>query len=394
MGIRNGRAAAGAGHLLDMIRNKRARTRSELVRASGMARATVENRLTGLLEAGYIVYGAGSPGSASVGRPAEVFEFNQRSGTVLAADLGLDHCRVAVTDLDAGILASAGGPVDMDAGPKQVMREVDRHFTAVLEQSGAAAGDVRAIAVAVPGLVETTTGRVNSPTMMGKWYEFDLNAFFAQRFAEVPVHLENGAHVMALGEQRKRWPDTADLLMVDAGMSVGSGLVLDGRLFRGSLGAAGDIGHLNRGGSRVCRCGSIGCLETEAAGWAIARDLRSMDREARTAADIVALTRRGDPDAVGLVRQAGRVIGSVVADLVGVLNPSVVAVGGALAEARETLLAGIREAVYAGSHPLATRDLRITHSLLGTDAALIGAATLASEQLLAPEAIDAQLSNR
>ncbi|WP_187645538.1 ROK family protein [Streptomyces sp. TRM49041] len=394
MGIRNGRAASGAGHLLDMIRNQRARTRSELVRASGMARATVENRLTGLLEAGYIVYGAGSPGAAPVGRPAEVFEFNHRSGIILAADLGLDHCRVAVTDLAAGILATTGGPVETESGPEEVLRQVGDHFTTALGQAGKGAAEVRAVALALPGPVETATGRINSPTMMSKWYEFDLRAFFAGRFSGIPVFVENDAHVMALGEQRKQWPDTADLLMVSAGMSISSGLVLGGQLFRGSLGAAGDIGHLNRGGGRVCRCGSVGCLETDAAGWAIARDLRSMDRDARTAADIVALTRAGDPDAVALVRQAGRAIGSVVADLVGVLNPSVVAVGGALAEARETLLAGIREAVYARSHPLATRDLQITHSLLGGDAGLVGAATLASEQLLAPEAIDAQLSSR
>ncbi|WP_164986271.1 ROK family protein [Streptomyces roseicoloratus] len=394
MGIRNSRAASGAGFLLDMIRNQRARTRSELVRASGMARATVENRLTGLLEAGYIVYGAGSPQAASVGRPAEVFEFNHRSGIILAAELGLDHCRVAVTDLAAGILATAGGPADMESGPEQVLRQVDEHLTTALEQAGKTVADVRAVALAVPGTVETATGRINSPTMMSKWYKFDLRAFFSGRFPGVPVHVENDAHVMALGEQRKQWAETADLLMVSAGMSIGSGLVLGGRLFRGSLGAAGDIGHLHRGGGRVCRCGGVGCLETDAAGWAIARDLRSMDREARTAADIVALTRAGDPDAVALVRQAGRAIGTVVADLVGVLNPSVVAVGGTLAEARETLLAGIREAVYARSHPLSTRDLRITHSLLGADAGLVGAATLASEQLLSPEAIDAQLGGR
>ncbi|WP_175411631.1 ROK family protein [Streptomyces sp. TRM64462] len=392
MGIRNGRAAAGAGHLLDMIRNQRARTRSELVRASGMARATVENRLTGLLEAGYIVYGAGSPQAPSVGRPAEVFEFNHQSGVILAAELGPEHCQVAVTDLAAGILAATGGPVDMESGPEQVLRQVGEHFTTALGLADKAVAEVRAVALAVPGTVETATSRINAPTMMSRWYEFDLRDFFADRFSGIPVFVENDAHVMALGEQRKQWPDTADLLMVNAGMSIGSGLVLGGRLFRGSLGAAGDIGHLNRGGGRVCRCGSVGCLETDAAGWAIARDLRSMDRGARTAADIVALTRAGDADAVALVRQAGRAIGAVVADLVGVLNPSVVTVGGALVEARDTLLAGIREAVYARSHPLSTRDLRISHSLLGADAGLVGAATLASEQLLAPEAIDAQLS--
>ncbi|MFF7731319.1 ROK family protein [Streptomyces sp. NPDC007984] len=394
MGIRKGRAVSGAGQLLDMIRNQRARTRSELVRASGMARATVENRLTGLLEAGYIVYGAGSPGAASVGRPAEVFEFNHKSGTILAAELGLDHCRVAVTDLAAGILAVADAPVDLDSGPQEVLRQVDDRFTAVLDRAGQSAAEVRAIALGLPGPVETSTGRINSPTTMSKWYEFDLRAFFADRHDGLPVFLENDAQLMALGEQRKRWPDTDNLLMINAGMSIGSGLILNGRLFRGSLGTAGDIGHLDRGTGRPCRCGNTGCLETAAAGWAIARDLRSLDRDARTAADIVALTREGDSDAVGLLRQAGRAIGDVVADLVGVLNPSVVTVGGALAEARETLLAGIRESVYARSQPLATRDLIISHSLLGGDAGLTGAATLASEHLLAPEAVDAQLSNR
>ncbi|MFF9785256.1 ROK family protein [Streptomyces nigrescens] len=377
-----------------MIRSEEAKTRSELVRASGLARATVAQRLTDLLEAGYIVYGAGGPGSASVGRPAEVFEFNRRSGIVLAADLDVSHCQVAATDLAADVLAETSGPIDMADGPHPVLEWVHKGFSAVLEQSGHPLTDVCGIALGLPGPVETTTGQFTSPTMMGEWHDFDIQEFFTDRFGDLPVFLEQDTNAMALGEQRREWPDTANLIMVKAGVSLGCGLVLNGQTFRGSLGAAGDIGHLPRGGDKVCRCGNIGCLETAAAGWALVQELQDRGREVHTTADVVALTHAGDPHAVALVRQAGRAIGEVVADLISVLNPSAVTVGGALADARETLLAGVREAVYSRSLPLATRDLQITYSRLGQRAGLIGAATQASEYLFAPEAVDASLSSR
>jgi predicted NBD/HSP70 family sugar kinase len=144
-------------------------------------------------------------------------------------------------------------------------------------------------------------------------------------------------------------------------------------------GGAGDV---------PCRCGNTGCLEAVAGGGAIAARLRGSGVAVDTTQDIVDLVRSGDVAAGQAVRQAGRDIGTVLAASVSLLNPARIVVGGILAGAGEHLIAGIREVVYQRSLPLATRDLRITPSEAGAQAGVVGAATLVTEQYLAPSSID------
>ena len=167
-------------------------------------------------------------------------------------------------------------------------------------------------------------------------------------------------------------------------------MLSDGKLYRGSTGAAGDIGHIQFASddAPLCRCGKLGCVEARAAGWTIARDLRSKGFEARDARDVIALINRNEPEAIHLVRRAGRVLGEVVADVVSVLNPLVIVIGGTLADAGEHLLSGIREFVYQRSLPLATRELRIQAARPTPHAGLLGAARLVLELQLAPDRVE------
>jgi predicted NBD/HSP70 family sugar kinase len=123
-----------------------------------------------------------------------------------------------------------------------------------------------------------------------------------------------------------------------------------------------------------CRCGKEGCVEAYASGWALIRDLTESGEPVATVDQLMERVSFGDPLAIGLVRDAGRVIGSALAHVVSLLNPSVVVVGGQLAASGEHLLAGIRERVYARSLPLATRELQITSSRLDGDAGVTGLA--------------------
>lgn len=160
---------------------------------------------------------------------------------------------------------------------------------------------------------------------------------------------------------------------------------------RGAQGAAGDLGHVRvaRADDVTCRCGNQGCLEAIAAGPALARALREAGVAAESGEDVVDLVRSGDTTAARVVRQAGRDIGEVVAMLVNVMNPSAVVIGGAMSEAGESLIAGIREVVYNRSLPLATEHLTITTSRAGGRAGVIGAAALAIGHVLSPASIDA-----
>lgn len=158
-------------------------------------------------------------------------------------------------------------------------------------------------------------------------------------------------------------------------------------------GAAGDLGHIpySGEGGPVCRCGNNGCVEAYAGGWALIRDLRALGHDVQSSSDVVRLIRAGQPDAVRLARQAGRVVGQAISDAVSFFNPSLVVIGGQLAHADEPLLAGIREVVYRRSLPLATRDLQITTSKLDERAGVTGLALMLGDHIFAPDAIDRAL---
>ena len=158
-------------------------------------------------------------------------------------------------------------------------------------------------------------------------------------------------------------------------------IIADRRLFRGADGAAGDIGHIQLmgEGNKLCRCGKLGCVEAFASGWAIARDLRELGFEAQTARDVVGLVQKNIPEAVQLVRKAGRVIGEVVADLVSVLNPDHIMIGGMLADTGDHLLSGVKEMVYQRCLPLATRNLSLSTCSYDPKAGLHGSALLVRE---------------
>jgi predicted NBD/HSP70 family sugar kinase len=381
---------ASAGALLNLIREEVAVTRADLARATGLARSTVAQRVDTLLASG-LVYDAG--GSVSTGgRPPLVLAFNRDAGVVLAADLGATHARLAVSDLAGTPLAEQAADLDIALGPRHVLEWADGRFTELLDEVGRRPDEVRGIGVGVPGPVEFGSGRPVNPPIMPGWDDFPIPAWFDGRYG-APVLVDNDVNIMARGEHWLHWRDTDHLLMIKVGTGIGCGIVADGRIHRGARGAAGDIGHIRVAGSEdvVCRCGNIGCLEAIAGGQALAERLAEQGVDAARSRDVVRLVRSGHSGAIRMVRDAGRTLGEVLAGTVNFFNPAVIVIGGDIAEAREQLLAGVREGIFSRSLPLATRDLRIVPSRLGDRAGIIGAATMVIEHVLSPDAVDRSL---
>jgi len=134
----------------------------------------------------------------------------------------------------------------------------------------------------------------------------------------VPVLVDNDANIMALGEHAAHWPDVEHLLFVKVGTGIGCGIVAKGPIDRGGQGAAGDIGHIRVSGNEdvVCHCGNTGCLEAVVGGAALAAQVRQYGLAADNSRDLVRLVRAQNPLAVRVVRQAGRLLGEVLASLV------------------------------------------------------------------------------
>jgi predicted NBD/HSP70 family sugar kinase len=373
--------------MLRLIRDGRASTRAELVGLTGMARSTVAQRMDALVAHRLVVPAGESPSTG--GRPPTAFVFNRAAGVVLAADLGATHSRLAVCDLGGEVLAEHAEDRAIAAGPDRILAWLDEQFARMLEQTRRTPGDVRGVGVGLPGPVEFAAGSAVNPPIMPGWDGYPVAERMRDRWS-APALVDNDVNIMAVGEHWSTWRDADHLLFVKVGTGIGCGVIVDGHIHRGAQGAAGDIGHIQvtQDESVVCRCGNVGCLEAIAGGNAMAARLRELGFDADDSRHVVGLVRGGVPEAVRLVRQAGRELGEVLAGVVNLVNPSVIVIGGDMAQAHEQLLAGVREVVYQQSLPLATRHLRIVHSQLEDRAGVIGAAVMVVEHILSPSAVD------
>ncbi|GLB68057.1 ROK family transcriptional regulator [Arthrobacter mangrovi] len=381
-------ALPGASDIFQLLRDGRPRTRSELAQLTGLARSTVASRVEALRKLGYIAPFGGA--ASTGGRPPSLFALNPSARVVVGADLGATHALVSLSDLAGEVLVEEREALNIADGPERVLDWLASAIRRLLERAGRAPEDLGAIGIGLPGPVEHETGRPINPPIMPGWDRADVPAM-VQRYFNVPVLVDNDVNIMALGEQAAAWPEVRDLMFIKVATGIGAGIISSGQLQRGAQGTAGDLGHVRvpRGGDVLCRCGNTGCLEALAGGPALAAVLAGEGREAETSQDVIDLVRAGDLQAIHVVRQAGRDIGDVVATCVNLVNPSVIAIGGSLAQAGEHLLAGIREVVYRRSLPLATEHLRIVPSVAGQRAGVLGAASMAISHVLSPEAIEA-----
>ncbi|WP_405629643.1 ROK family protein [Streptomyces sp. NBC_00016] len=400
-----GRGQASSGDLLELVRRGRATTRGALQQATGLSRATVGQRLDRLFRAGWLREGAGGPVDSPLGgRPSITLEFDDAHAVVLAADLDTRHARAAVLTLTGEILAEHGGTLVIEDGPDAVLGELGGWFAELLEKAGHRPDEVCGIGLAVPGPVDSETGRVVQPPIMPGWDGYDIRGRLSRAFTErtaggsaggyggavaVPVLVDNDANLMAYGEQRTGYADCTAFVLVKVSTGIGAGVVVGGSIFRGIDGGAGDIGHIRVGAEALCRCGSYGCLAAVASGGAVARRLAESGVPASSGSDVRDLLAAGHPEAAALAREAGRRVGDVLATVVTLLNPGVLMIAGDLAGT--AFLTGVRELLYQRALPRSTAHLDVVTSRLGERAGLVGAGALVVEHLYAPERVEERL---
>jgi glucokinase-like ROK family protein len=385
--------------VLNAIRRGRATSRSEIAERTRFGRAVVTARVSDLLELGLVQ--ENGLGLSTGGRPPRRLSWAADAGRLLVADVGATSIDVALTDLSGVVVAHRSEPADVARGPEFILDRIDGFFDDLVGQAGTGGARLWGIGIGVPGPVEFLTGRPVSPPIMPGWDGFPIRDHFATRYG-APVWVDNDVNVMALGE----WTAGAahghqNVVFIKIGTGIGAGLISDGVLHRGAQGSAGDVGHIQvtDDHSVVCRCGNVGCLEAVAGGGAIARDAETAARDGRsviladmlrqtghvTAKDVARAAARGDRVAVELLSRAGRLVGSMLASVVNFFNPSLIVIGGGVAQSGDQLMASIRETIYRRSLPLATRDLIVTRSVLGERAGVTGASAMVLDELFAPQ---------
>lgn len=376
-----------SGRLLQLFRDGQPHTKAEMAELTGLARSTISLRLDPLIELGLIA--PATSATSTGGRPSARLLLNEDAFVVAGVDFGATHAVASLADLSGKILVAIDTKRQISDGPEVCLRWMIEEIRHLLSGLGLKEDRLLAIGIGVPGPVEHESGKPANPPIMPGWDGFDIPARVNQDL-DAKVLVDNDVNVMAIGERHLTYPDVDHLIFLKAATGIGSGIISDGRLQRGSQGTAGDIGHVrvSRGDNIACRCGNYGCLEAVAGSPAVIKNINDAGLPVRNMSDLVDATKRSKVEAIQAVRQAGRDIGEVLSTCVSLMNPSIIVIGGSMASAGEHLIAGVREAVYSRSMPLASESLSIVQSKAGKEVGIIGASVMAIEHVLDAETID------
>ncbi|MFG2714499.1 ROK family protein [Streptomyces goshikiensis] len=353
-------------------------TQAEIARATGLSAATVSNIVRELKEAGTVEVTDTSAG----GRRARSVSLSGDAGIVIGVDFGHTHLRVAVGNLAHQVLAEESEPLDVDASWVDGFDRAEALVGRLIRGIGVGREKVIGVGLGVPGPIDVESGTLGSTAILPGWAGINPRQELSQRLG-VPVYVDNDANLGALGELV--WGSgrgVKDLAYIKVASGVGAGLVINGQIYRGPGGTAGEIGHITLDESGpVCRCGNRGCLETFAAARYVLPLLQGSHGPELTMERVVELAREGDPGCRRVITDVGRHVGSGVASLCNLLNPSRVVLGGSLAEAGELVLAPIRESVGRYAIPSAARQLSVLTGSLGGRAEVLGALALVLSEM-------------
>lgn len=366
-----------------MLRADGPLTRQELQERVGVSRATMVERLDALRRAGLLCR-AGHRESSG-GRRAELLAVNDTGHAALVADLGQSHATLAVVDLRGTVFARTELRLSSSDCPKKTLSTLVETGSSLLEASGKRE-ELCAVGLSVPGQVDHAEGVTVAPWSMRQWSGVRLRGPFADAFG-VPVLLENDANALALADYYAMGRPDATMVGVKVGTGIGAGVVIAGRPHRGETGSAGEIGHMRiEGSDKRCACGRRGCVAAEASGQALVRALRP--HGARSVSDVVRWAKEGRAEAVDAVSAAGRLVGTVLATVVTIVNPRYVRLGGAVG-VLTPFVEALRMTVESNAHTSALRKLDIAATSLGDQGMLVGLSGLVADEMLSPARVDA-----
>jgi len=368
---------ANRARIVDAVKRHGGLTQVELAGATGLSPATVSNIVKELSTSGVLHT---TPSTRS-GRRAQHVTLARALGLVAGIHFSTRHLRVALADVAHTVVAEHHLPLAKDHRADNELNRTARLIADMLDSVDATMGEVLAVGVALPAPINERTGTIARTGIMRGWDAVPVAEVMERRLKR-PVFVDNNANLGARAEFRSgalRGKENAVYLSIDDG--IGAGLIINGKVFRGHNGSAGEFGHLTIDeNGPLCRCGNRGCLETYVGGEALIESLRGNHRGLKLH-DIVVRAIAGDPKCIRAIADAGRHIGIATANLCNVFDPSRVVVGGELSQAGELLLGPMRHALERAVIVGPENVPDIVQSQLGARAEMLGAIALAVDQV-------------
>jgi predicted NBD/HSP70 family sugar kinase len=351
---RSSQRTTNRSRVIHALRQHGAMSRSALSTV-GLSRSTVASVVGELLDAGAVVEVADVPrGARGTGRPPTLVGLNGNLGVAVGVEIANGVVRVAVCNVAQELLVRESVPVDDDTGPAQTLRILSDTMDRLLADLGFRRDQVIGVGIAMPGPIQRRTGLTGRACTLKPWVGINARTVAAEAL-RLPVLADNDANLAALAELT--WGAARglrDYAYIYTATGIGAGFVIDGGVYVGANGTAGEIGHttINEDGF-VCECGGRGCLNTLANPDAIARQLWQSHRTRLSIGEVIRLAHDGDAGCRRVLADAGRHIGVAMANMYNLLDPELIVLGGNLAPAGAILIDPLREsmvrrAIHAG----------------------------------------------
>lgn len=370
--------------VLNLLREREGLSRADLARASRLSPSTVTSIMADLIRDGYVLENPASGGGRkrrAIGRPATALRVNPNAGYVVGVKLAAETVTAALTDL-------AGEPITFYTAPRRSLpaeetaRSVADAVRAVMDRGGRPADRLLGVGVGLPGIVDPDTGVVDRSPLP------ELNGLNIARLlagsVRVPVHVDNDVNTLTIAEHLfGAGRGLRHLVVVSIGRGIGMGLIVNGTLYRGGVGGAGELGHItiDPAGSG-CWCGRRGCLETVATEGALAAAVAAETGQ-HIAPEVLAGAAQSDDRIGRLLQRAGTELGRAVRNVIGVLDPERVVVSGEGVRLGNQYLEAMRSQILEGGAK-GTGSTDITIEPWGDEAWARGAASLVLGELFHP----------
>jgi glucokinase-like ROK family protein len=370
-------------------------SRAQLAELTRLNKSTISSLIDELMSLG-LIYETGLLASNG-GRPGRLLELNPQAGAVVSCEFGVDFIMSIVTNFWGQIVWRQRVETEPHQGQTQILSELLENINRAIITAHQYNPRLLGIGLSSTGMVDIDQGMmIFSPNL--RWRNVPLKQIVAEA-TQLPIFVENDANAAALGEHFfGSAQNVNDFLFILADVGIGGGLFLNGDLYRGTSGLAGEIGHLNFNlSSRPCRCGKRGCWEMEANKASLINRVQTLIEighssrltSSATFSQIVQAAKEGDAVALEALSETGSLLGLGIANLVDIFNPELVVFGGTMSEAGEFLLPAIRQTLQTAALDTTRRQAVVALSAFGTDAIVIGAATLVIQAILAnPKSIE------
>lgn len=375
--------------VLNKIRKNAPISRAQIATETGLTPPSVSNIVKGLLEKELIR--ETQLGESQGGRKPTLLTLNSNNFFVIGVDAGPGHIKCILTNLEGEVKSKYVSPSIKGMSEEQFLRELTSSIRSLMN-TDISIEKIIGIGVAMHGAVDVEGGISLFAPNLGL-RNMPIRERLEKEF-NIDVRVENDARAMAMGEY---WfaehGDPEILVALNIGSGVGSGIILNGKLFYGAQSVAGEIGHMTIDlHGELCECGNIGCLQTLATGDAIARQAKkemtvemiNKLKEPLSGEAVYKMAKEGNEVAIKVLERTGEIIGIGIINLVHLLNPDRIVIGGGVSAASEFIIPSIKKSIQQRGLTQQIKDTEVVLAKLGSDSTIKGAIAIVLDTLFHP----------